>query len=312
MIKKIIIPVIILFIFVSCDENIVYKAPFKQKPVLYCVINADSSVQFAMLQKSFNDKDNPGNNYIKDAEVRLTSNNQSENLIDTSVINGNKKIDLYVARNFKPELGSKIKIEAKLSNGQQVSSSITLPEFKSFLLDQSGLIVPPVIDPRILFISWTLRKASKNLYFLPRLTINYKVRTNKGEEFRTYEIPLEYIEAGKKEIPIYPHIIPGQSILYFQKNIETAFREISKGDSNKSFYTIQNLTFEVIIMEKHLAQYAASIQSFENSYSVKIYEPLVSNIKNGIGVFGGYAKRSEKVPLDTDFVLSFGYKFEEQ
>jgi len=310
MIRNIFILLVVICSLFACNEDIVYRAPFEEEFILYSIINADSNLQFVMLKKSFSDKNSNENNYIKDASISLISDNLIEELKDTTINSNDIEADLYYTKNFKPGLGSKIKIRAELKNGKILTSSIIIPKFTSFLIDQFNLIIPPVIEPTFLHISWTLRNPSSKLAFLPRLTINYKIKKNNIETKHSYEIPSEYIKQGNENIPIYPTAIRGQGVVYPERTIETAFEEISKGDTDKSSYTIEYVDFEVFIMEENLTNYSASIQSFKNSYSVKIYEPLISNISNGLGVFGGYVTRGEKVPLDSGFVLSFGYNLE--
>ncbi len=310
MMRKVFSYIAIVFLFFACDTEVNYRAPFTEKPILYCAINADSSTQFVMLKKSFYNNNSVGNNYIKDAKIQFITEREIVELSDTIINNNGSEVDLYYAKNFKPKLGENVKIKAELNDGRIITSSIVIPGLTKFYIDQIDLIIPPIVNPEYMDVSWTLRNQNENLSFLPCLTIHYKVTKNNSEEELTYEIPSEYITSENKKIPIYPLAGRVQYITYWQKTINTAFLEISKGDPDKSNYTIQYIDLEVYIMEDNLAGYSASIESFNRGYTVKIYEPLLSNIQGGVGVFGAYIKRGKRIPFDEDYITSFGYKFE--
>ncbi len=302
--------IVIIYLLFACNEEVNYRAPFNAKPILYCAINADSNTQFVMLKKSFYDEHTDGNNYIKDAKIKLIGKNKSVELLDTTINHNGSELELYYTKNFKPGSGEKIKIKAELSNGNIITSSIVVPALTKFYIDQIGLIIPPIIDPQFMYVSWTLRNQNEGLSFLPRLTIHYKVNKNNTEKEYSYEIPSEYIVNKNEKTPIYPLASRLQYITYWQKTINTAFMEISKGDPDKSNYTIRYIDLEVYIMEENLAAYSTSIESFNKGYSVKIYEPILSNIEGGLGVFGAYIKRGKRIPFDEDYITSFGYNFE--
>jgi hypothetical protein len=310
MIKKKIILLLTTLAFFSCNEEINYRTPFEEKPILYCVLNADNNTQYVMLKKSYFERMDEKKNFISDAKVQFIRNNETIELRDTIILIEGNEISMYYTKDFSPNLGEKVKVKAILNSGKVIASQIVVPEFTKFYIDQLNLIIPPTIRPEFMYTSWTLRNANDNLSYLPRLTIHYKVRKNDIETEHIYEIPDEYVIKGNTRIPIYPLTTQNQYYTYWQKTMNTAFMEISRGDENKSDYTIQYVNLKVYIMEKNLAAYSASIESFNRGYTVKVYETTISNIDGGLGVFGAYVKRGKRILLDEDFVTSFGYKVE--
>jgi len=309
MIKRIMLIIAIIYSFIGCEENVVYKSGFNEIPALYCVINADSSNQYAMLTNNYSEKDEAGNNYIKDANIQITVNNESVEFKDSSTTKNNVETDFYYVNGFKPKLGSEIEIKAELTDGRSLSSSLAIPKFSLFVFEKSFVTIPSSQDPSRLYVGWTLRNSSDNLSFLTRLTINYSVNKNGIETKHDYPIPIEYVISNNNKLPVYPQAARTSFQVYPQSIISTAFSEISVGDTNKSSYTILNANFEVFIMEENLTNYSASIESFNNSYSVKVYEPQISNINGGLGVFGAYVKRSMDVFVEPEFIESFGYNY---
>jgi len=268
MIRSKIILILITMSFFSCSDEINYRTPFEEEPVLYCVLNGDSNTQYVMLKKSFYDKNSEDDNFITDANVQLIRKSETVELRDTIIVSNGRGVNLYYTKKFLPNLGEEIKMKATLNNGKVLSSSLVVPKLTKFYIDQIDLIIPPVIKPEYMYTSWTLRNSSDNLSFLPRLTIHYKVNKNNVETEHIYEIPEEYVFKGNQRIPIYPLATQNKYYTYWQKTMNAAFGEISAGDTNKSDYTIQYVDLEVFIMEKNLAAYSSSIESFNRGFSV--------------------------------------------
>lgn len=310
MIKKIIYSIIIVYSLFGCEEDITFQAEYEEKAILYCIINADSNNQFVMLKRNFSDKNTQENNYIKNAIIKLKYNDDLVEFRDTSSIENNVETDFYYANDFKPLLGSELEINVELPNGNNLTSMIVVPKFSLFVFEKSILQIPSSQDPNRLYVGWTLRNAIDNLAFLSRLTINYKVFKNGIVTDHVYPVPVEYVIKNNNRLPIYPQATRTSFQTFPQNIINTAFEEISAGDTSKGSYSISNATFEIFIMEENLAKYSASIESFNNSYSVKVYEPQITNIDGGLGVFGAYIKKSINVNIDKDYVESFGYQYD--
>ncbi|MCB0745558.1 MAG: DUF4249 family protein [Ignavibacteriae bacterium] len=309
MIRKSIFFTLIIFSFLACEEEINYQGEFEENYALFCVINADSSKQTAMVKKNFSDKGSEENNYVQNVIINLSSKNKSEQLKDTSLIDNNEVTEIYYTDNFKPANGSKVEIRAEIPNGKILSSTIAVPYFTLFFFEESNLFIPDYDDPSRLFVGWSLHDGSDGLSFLTRLSINYIVNKNGVETKHILAVPVEYIIQNDNKLPVYPQATRTAFQIYRQSIIDETLNEISAGDTSKSSYTIQSANFEVFIMEQNLANYSASIESFKNSFSVKVYEPVITNIDGGLGVFGAYVKRSMKINFEPSYVRSFGYKY---
>ncbi|MCB9219896.1 MAG: DUF4249 family protein [Ignavibacteriales bacterium] len=309
MIRKSIFFTLIIFSFLACEDEINYQGEFEENYALFCVINADSSKQTAMVKKNFSDKGSEENNYVHNVIINLSSKNKSEQLKDTSLINNNEVTEIYYTDNFKPANGSKVEIRAEIPNGKILSSTIAVPYFTLFFFEESNLFIPDYDDPSRLFVGWSLHDGSDGLAFLTRLSINYTVNMNGVETKHILAVPVEYIIQNDNKLPVYPQATRTAFQIYRQSIIDETLNEISAGDTSKSSYTIQSANFEVFIMEQNLANYSASIESFKNSFSVKVYEPVITNIDGGLGVFGAYVKRSMKINFEPSYVRSFGYKY---
>ena len=139
-------------------------------------------------------------------------------------------------------------------------------------------------------------------------TIIYSVSNNGLEVEKKFEIPIDYLSKGDSLIPVYPTVSNKKSQVFNQEYIDRAFSNISAHEEDKYKFKILKGIFEVYVMEENLARYISSSNTFENSFSVKVYEPIVSNINGGLGVFGGYKKLTLPVDIFDGYIHSFGYR----
>ena len=118
---------------------------------------------------------------------------------------------------------------------------------------------------------------------------------------------MEYRMDGNERIPIYPSVTENNFQSYSHSAVDFALRHISEGDTNKSNYKIIGGALHIYILEENLATYFASSETFKNTYTVKVFETIVSNIEGGKGVFGAYIRKTLPVKISNSYIRSLGY-----
>jgi len=292
----------------ACEEDVNYKTEFVENESLFCIINGDSSFQTAVVMKSFEERDNTNNNHIKNVQIRLTGKEQTITLVDTIGDGINEPGSYYYSNNFKPIIGDELIINAQLPSGEELNSSVSVPSFNLLFFNLSSFVIPSSETTGNLSLTWTIKGPLGRYAYLPVLTIKYSVNKMGTEEVKNIEIPIAHAESDNKFVPIYPSVTKNSFQVFSQSAIDRAFLEIAGADTNKSDYRIISGNFELYIMEENLATYFASTQTFKNTFSIKVYEPIFSNVEGGLGVFGAYIKRGLPVQISSSYVSSFGYR----
>jgi len=319
------------FSFLSCDESVSNKADFKEDYVLYSIINCDTTFHTAYVSKSYNvDGLDPSVNTIdptvKNAVVSISYASGNYLFKDTSVerINNTRcsdNLNFYTLNNLDiksremHDYQKPITIYASLPNSKTLTgNAFTIPSGDLYF-DKYPSLFSAADNPKVSEFGWKFIFSTNllsNYYFLPSLEIDYSKVANGVSTRRKYAIPYKKIFSGNQELPVFPGVIHAPYISFLNQDIKDAFAELSQGDSDKGSYTIHNLTFKIIIMDKNTASYWSSGRTFEDEFSVRIEAAEVSNINGGYGVFGLYAGRTKKIKVDADYVLPFGYKYEEK
>jgi hypothetical protein len=314
MMRKV-VKILILFIMIfliSCEDEITYKAEFKEEPVLYCIIDAEQNEQYAIVKKSFDDNTIVEENYIRDVQISLTTQYQSITLSENEGDGVLFPKNYYYTNNFQPASGNSLSLRALFPDNSEVNSTITLPQFSLFFFevpsDAPELNIPLEKEFASDFVlRWNIKTVSENLAFLIVLYIDYSKLEGNAEITTRVEIPLEYVSEGDKLVPLYPAVTNNSFQVLNQKSIDIILKKISVGDDAKNNYTILGGEVQLYILEENLARYFASTETFKNSYSVKVYETIISNINGGKGVFGAYVKRTLPVRISPSYIQSFGY-----
>lgn len=300
--------IITLIIFcIGCDEDINYKYDFEEDVVLYCIINGDTNYQTAIVSSSFNDKNDTENHFIQNVQINLESNGTSVYL-DESTGNGiEKPKNYYYTEKFTPKSGE-IVLSAILPNGKELKSNINIPSFGLTYSSPRKILIPTNDQLDKISINWSLINAEEEYFYLPILSIYYSIQKNNTLVKKKFEIPIEYLDEESLNKPLFPPISRNSFLVFIQDDIDRAFSEISNGLEDKSEIKILGGIFEIYVMERNLASYKASIVTFTNTLSVKVYEPIVSNINGGLGLFGAYKKLTVPVEVSDYYIRSFGYQ----
>lgn len=299
------------FIFlISCDDNITFRSEFTEEPILYCIMDAESNEQFALVKKSFDDENSNSDNYVENVDISLTTQYQRINFANKIGDGIELPKKYYQTSEFLPAAGNLVKLEALLPNNKILTSEIVLPQFSLFFFEIPELFIPLEQFSNNYRLRWNIKNPSENVAFLIVMYLEYSILEGNEEKKYRIELPMEYVSQENELVPIYSSVTNNSFQELSQNTIDIALQNISEGDIDKSKYKIISGEIELFILEENLARYFASTETFRNTYSVKVYESIVSNINGGKGIFGAYVKRKLPIRFTKSYINSFGYNLE--
>lgn len=300
----------VILLLLACEDDVSYYSEFEEEAILYCIINVDSAAQEALIMKSYEQSDDPGSHYIQDAEISLSSQYNSV-MLSPNYGDGITSPEYYYSTNdFKPVAGSELTINAILPDKRELKSTLSLPKFSLFYFDQTEFSIPLDQLSSNYIVSWNTNNLTEDIAFLSYLYIDYSVLTNEGEVKNRIEIPVEYQLDGNVQVPVYPTVTENHFQSYNHGALDYTLKQISEGDTNKSNYKIIGGALEIYILEENLATYYASAETFKESFTVKLFETIISNIEGGKGVFGAYIKKTLPLNISRSYIRYLGYSTE--
>jgi hypothetical protein len=108
---------------------------------------------------------------------------------------------------------------------------------------------------------------------------------------------------------VYPTYTFGTSCTFDFAAIDSAMAQISAGDSQKKNYGAHSMMFDVLEYDAPLSKYYSSVNGSLDQFSIRIDQPVYSNIGGGIGIFGSYFDNKFTIDMDYAFVTVFGYRY---
>lgn len=315
---------IMLLVVLSCSDNFSPFDEFKEEYSLFCVLKTDTTLQSAYLSKSYRAEDfDPlkidTDPFLEGAVVKLIVNGSKEYLFQKSSVPRNDTsrfktpFNFYSINNYKPAGFDVVKLEAVLPNGTKLTSELDIPPVEYLLYNNATYYYfPRLTDKSSLGIKfgWTLSMNSEfitNFYFFPQLDIVYSKSDAPGVRLRA-RVPLYFFDMHGSQMPVFPNVSRANNVWFYHDAIEKILDKISEGDLEKSNYTVYGAEFSLLFIEKGLAQYISSMNTFSDEFSVRIDAADYTNIRNGLGLFGSYAVKKTKIQFEQSFVTSFGYK----
>ena len=315
--RKVIFTIIILTIFISCDESFSPKAPYEERYSLNCIVSGDSSFQIATVYKSYevpntDALENTEDPSIDGAFIRMWIGNDEIFIFrdstmeraDTSRYKSDFKY--YYINNFDSNDGDILRIEALLPNGKRLSSNTLVPTEELRNEGRSDTIVTSK-SKGYMTTTWIIENPDQ--FYLPKLYIDYLENEN-GVNIRKMKIiPWKKVEIDNATEYIYPSLSKDYSIDYEIDLITEAMEDISKNDPEKNKYTVDSLFLELSVFDKNLSTYYFTVGLEDNSLAIGLDEGDYSNIENGFGIFGSFITQEFRISLSRDFVNSFGYNY---
>jgi hypothetical protein len=304
------------FISLSCEEDFSPKTDFVQQYALFCIVDGDTSYQYAFIEKSYNvqgldPSDYTGNPFVQDAGVTINYDDHEYPLKDSSSIINDKEFDFYYTDSIRPDPGKLMKIKAVLPDGKILTGSTITPKSGNLSFQYQDVRSDTYIEQKdegLFFIWHVFGEDTTGILYLPKLTVNYFKKENGIDVLYHKEIPISYFRNGDRYLPNFPIVTSDNTLNYQMDAVNRAMNEISGDDPDKLNYTIIDADFELLLLDDNLAPYYLTIQTFLDGFTVILDQQDYSNIDGGYGVFGSFFRRVHHLSFSPDYVNSFGYR----
>lgn len=299
----------------SCEENFSPKGDYQEKYILTCVIRGDTSLQTASISKSYDVTGyDAGTNhtdpFVETALIRIWQGDSVYFMRDTSIVRTDTSrydspYHYFYLDNFIPNDKKELEIEAILKNGKTLRGFTKLPQAIEWVQSDTGALQIPSQSDSHFFFTWS---SNLNLgWYIPRFSFFYRKIENGEPVLYKKEVPLKYVLEGGKLVPKYSIPTRNNSVGIANSYLDSAFTQISRGDADKSNYTILGGIFEILVLDENLSKYYSTLNGFLDDYTIRIDESDFTNIEGGLGVFGSFLKQQKGGFISPDYIRSYGY-----
>lgn len=303
-----------LFSFSCKEEEFNPNGELKDKYILACILRSDTDTQVAYVSRSFlvegfDPYQNTQDPAVLGVDLRVWYKDTLFVFKDSTLSQDNSGTFstpgvYYLNRQFKPEPGAQVDIEALLPNGKRLKASTIMPGLVEMDEAQTDTLIPTTGKSSIAF-GWT--NPDMKLYYAPRFSIIYFKKINGVDTRFLKPVPAGYVTKGGKEVPRFPEITSQPKVVYDMAAIDRAMRDISEGDDQKSNYTILSMQIDIAAIDGNAAAYYSSGETQSDGFTLKIDQTDFTNISGGLGVFGACTKSKFVLRFDKKYIESFRY-----
>lgn len=297
---------LLFLLFPACNQEFDPRKELEPKLVVFSILSNDRKMQFARVEQDympsgFNPLEYTSDNTISKALVTLNDGGVSRLFMDTVLTRSDSSrytspVRCYVLTNFMPVLGRTYKISATSTLLGTASGSVTIPLRAS--LDMGAGALAMLDNPSAYAASGSIVcNAAIGLArgYHGHLYVDYDVLIeNEWREGRV-EIPLRYLHPTVKSLDfvVYPQVTPRPSVALITLGFTSEIYRATLSDVADRLYKGHKLVFkwavfQMMQLDKNLYNYYSSVHSFRDAQSIRLDEPMFSNISGGYGLVGAY------------------------
>ena len=310
----------------GCDQTFAPKGEFHQQYVLQAFVQGGvggtPTTMNALLARvydvdGFDPSVNTNDPSVAGALVTFLMNARQDTLKERFRPNKDSlrygpKQRYYTGRIVTPGPDATVLINAKLPDGTVLSARTTIPRPRPTL---SSIDFPRGVTTHLNLPenphSWTIRWDSDNAtpgrLFFPRLVIPYVKLIGDSTYYGSIPVPLT-LTGGPDGGPVYPSATFETACTFDFAAIDWAMAQIAGDDPQKYSYGTHDLFLELLEYDDALSKYYSSVHGSLDQFSIRIDQPVYSNIGGGIGIFGSYFDTQAHFDFDQRYVVLYGYR----
>ena len=309
----------LLVLFSGCSGDFDAKAPLDKKMVIFSVLSTDREVQFVRVQtdympSGYDPMSYSSDNFVSDASVVITGPGKTYELRDTLLWRSDTSrykfpLRAYYVSPFTPQRGKSYQLEVRSPSYGLAAASVVVP-------DQPRISITPVVaqvidrpdrSPLGTFITFNIQLSRSTVGYLARLYLYYDVLKESEWVEEVVEIPITSADSSSYslDIPQYPQMTSAPSTSQVAIFYRNGYYKGTLNKLNDRYRSTQVIfkwaAFVVLQADKNLFDYYASTHAGQDPFSIRLDEPMTSNVGGGVGMVGAYSLDSLVHLLPYDF-----------
>ena len=299
---------LLLITVIACNQPFDPRAPYQDRLVVYSVLSNDRDQQYLRLSttyqsSNFNPLEVTNDPTLNGATISLAQVPGPTILfrdtvlarVDTSRYTDSLRV--YVA-SLRPDYSTVYLLTVSAPGGLRATGALHLPA-KAYLsyTGTSVLRTPADFEKGLISVYTTLSDLAGG--YVVRMLLQYTISDGLTTFEELREVPIEYrtevAPDGTVSLnlnkPVFPTLRRVQSIAITTQfgsfQYVNTLQDVQKQYLGKSI-TFERAIFLVMQADPNFFKYYSVTNGFQDSVSIRLDQPLYSNISGGTGLFGGY------------------------
>ncbi len=303
----------------ACHDTFDPRTELDQHMVVFSVLSTDRDMQFVRVQTdymppSYDPLSYMADSFLGDAIVTLQDANKTYRLRDTVVTRADSgrysfPLRTFYLNRFIPQRGKSYKVLVQSPSYGQAYATVIMPDKPKITLgtDFTQIIDHPERYAQSVPIVFIVQLSSLTKGYVGRFLLYYDVL--KGSEWveERIEVPISSADSSSYSLdfPRYPDltVAPNTSqlgLLYRNGYYKGIINKLNSRYSNMRII-FKWATIVVLQTDKNLYDYYSVSHASRDPFSIRLDEPMVSQVTGGLGMIGAYSVDSTVNLLPENF-----------
>ncbi len=319
---------IFIFLFVGCDDTFNPKGRYDDEMAVYSVLSTKSDIQYVRVYTTYNPNgynplENTADTPVLDAIVTMQESNTARQFPPGTL--SFRFRDTTLQREDNDRYSSTIKAYVyspmKIKPGRSYSLSVVSPKYGQatslIAMPSPGSVSASTID---ILDPWQSKGGSLSITVgLSPVAVGYQVKF-----FIDYDVFIKDVGWKAQRVEIPKTILSGTDLTDMRAEYPKLAKRVSTGNVSgtvasypfivfakiiyflRQMYHTDDIRFKQALLlliqaESALYNYVSITNGFSDPKSIRLDLPEYTNIKGGVGVFGGFIEDSTKYDLPSNF-----------
>jgi hypothetical protein len=299
---------LLVTIVLACNQPFDPRTPLQDQVVIFSILSTDRNNQFVRVEHNYMPTVSDPltytlDNQVKDALVSISEGIKAYTLVDTifgRVDTSRFKFPLhaYVLNSFTPQSGKTYQIKVQSAQLGAGSATVVVPGKPSLAEDagSSPIIDQPTIYSSDADIIFSVFASTTTRGYIGRLFIDYDVL--KGNEWvgERAEVPISFLAKDIKDLHLanYPKLMPRSftnrvAATFNNAAYQAVVNSLTYGRYKSNKLIFKWTVYQFLQVEQNLYNYYQITHAYRDAQSMRLDEPLYSNIDGGVGMVGAYS-----------------------
>lgn len=291
----------------SCNQTFDSRATFQPQLVIFSVLSTDRTAQYVRVEGDYmpvgyDPLSSTTENAIPGATVTIRDGSTTYSLRDTTLVRQDTSrytsaLHAFVLNPLTVQPGKTYVVTVQAPGFAAATATATMPGrgfpgtglTTSLLLDNPGKYE----DNADIICNAQLSSTAKG--YVGRLFVDYEVLIGADWVEGRSEIPLAFADSKVPDLTYvsYPELTTRTAdrvVVLFKNSVYRAtLQSLASGRYKSHKLNFKWIVFQLLQADKNLFNYYNTTHAFRDEQSIRLDEPLFSNVSGGFGVVGAYS-----------------------
>lgn len=305
----------------SCNEPFEPRAPLESKLVVFSILSTDRNDQVVRVERTYMPSGYDAMSYTIDgfvpgALVTIRESNNTHTLRDTTFARPDTSrydfpLRAYFVRPLSIEYGKAYQVNVRSPQFAEATASVVVPAkpMMSMTPLSSAVMQSPSSQEDSAEIVFTNTLGVGGKGWIGRLLVCFSVFKNGTWVEGRIEVPFYFINPRPFLNIRYGELTPSgfnnrSASVYLNIEYRATFIKVLYEMYPNTSVTFPRVVYELVQVDENLYNYFMVMHSGKDAFSVRVDEPLYTNLTGGVGIVGAYTVDSLVQVLPRDFVFN--------